>query len=382
MPALLASTLMVNMGFGAIFSLLAELQDEFNLPTWGLGLIIGSSFVIALGSQLLLASYADRGHAARLIMLGVAASTLGLAWMGLLADSLIELTAARALISLGEGALMPAVRRVVVVSEPDAVGRRLGQLGSAGFAGFLIGSPVAALVASEWGVRAPFLIMAVGCALTAPALSRMCVPAGDTLSSTKGVLGQLARQPAMRATTALVMAEYVSIGVFDSIWARYLTDLGAGTVYIGLSMAVFAAPLALLAPAGGRLADRHGAFRVAAIALMVTVPCQMLYGILGTIYSAAGLILVHTVFEAVAIPASQAAVAHASTPDAAASGQALAGTAGLATAAVVSLTAPALYEAFGAEWVFAVSGLAMAALIGYGVNLRKLDDDPAALPTT
>ncbi len=281
MAPLLASTLMVNMGFGAVFSLQAELQDQFALPTWGLGLIVGSSIAIALVSQLALASYADRGHAARLMVFGVIVGTIGLGWMGLFANSLAEITMARALISLGEGALMPAARRVVVVSDPDAAGRRLGQLGSAGFVGFLAGAPLAALIASVWGIRAPFLLMAIGCALVTPALVRIRVPEGDTIQSTKGLLSELARKPAVRA----VMAEYISIGVFDSIWARYLTDLGASTVYIGVSMAIFAAPLALLAPTGGRLADRHGAFRVAVAALAVTVPCQMLYGVMGPVES-------------------------------------------------------------------------------------------------
>jgi MFS family permease len=363
MPHLLAATVMVNMGFGAIFSLLAEIQDRFSFPTWGLGMIVGSSFVLALASQLLLARYADRGHARLLLIAGVGLSVVGLAWMGSVADSLVEFTLARGLVSVGEGALMPSSRRIVVVGDPDAAGRRLGQLGSAAFVGFLLGSPLAALMASAWGLRAPFAITALACAATLPGIIRLPASRGRTAPSGTGLLRSLARRRAVRASAALVMAEYVSIGVFDSVWARYLTDLGAGPVFVGVSLAVFAAPLALFAPLGGRLADRYGAFRVAVIALAVTVPCQALYGIAGTLPAVSMILLVHTLFEAAAIPASQAAVAEASPVEAVASGQALAATAGLAAAAATSAIAPVLYDTVGAGWLFAGSGLVMAALI-------------------
>ena len=368
MFALLGATAMVNMGFGGIFALLAELQDRFALPTWGLGVIIGSSFAIALLSQLVLAKQADRGHARRLLLGGVALSVLGLAWMGLFATSLLEFTIARGVLSLGEGALMPAARRVVVLRNPDAAGEQLGRLGSATLAGFLVGSPLAAVMASAWGIRASFLIMAAGCAVFLPPLARLSVPEGPVVETTKGLMGRLARMPAVRAGIALNAAEYVSIGVFDSVWARYLTDLGAGPTYIGLSLALFGAPLAFLSPLGGRLADRHGAFRVGLIALVLTIPCQALYGVSAGIGFVTAIILVHTLFEAVAIPASQAAVAEATPADAVASGQGLAQAAGLGAAAVVSLVAPAVYGEVGAGWVYGGSALVMVGLAGLAVR--------------
>ncbi len=67
-------------GVSSVFALLAELEDRYGLSTQGLGLIAGSSFIAALVAQLWLARFADRGHAALLLRLGVVAAGVGLLW--------------------------------------------------------------------------------------------------------------------------------------------------------------------------------------------------------------------------------------------------------------------------------------------------------------
>src|SRR5680860_47494 len=65
------------LGYGAIFALLAELQDRYDLPTYGLGLIAGTAFLAGLGAQLGLARYADRGHTRMLLRSGSASPRPG-----------------------------------------------------------------------------------------------------------------------------------------------------------------------------------------------------------------------------------------------------------------------------------------------------------------
>ena len=40
--------------FGAVFVLIADLQDEIGFPDWGLGLVVGASFGVSFLSQITL----------------------------------------------------------------------------------------------------------------------------------------------------------------------------------------------------------------------------------------------------------------------------------------------------------------------------------------
>src|SRR4051812_19720983 len=68
------ATFFVAAGGGLIFPLLAELQEAHDLPVWGLGVISALFFAGAVGGQLVLAPYADRGHTRRLLIAGAVLS--------------------------------------------------------------------------------------------------------------------------------------------------------------------------------------------------------------------------------------------------------------------------------------------------------------------
>ena len=83
-PKLLyAATAFEALGYGAIFALLAELQIKYHLPTYGLGLIAGTSFLSGLFAQVGLARYADRGYTRLLLRVGLAVAAAGMLWFGL-----------------------------------------------------------------------------------------------------------------------------------------------------------------------------------------------------------------------------------------------------------------------------------------------------------
>ena len=66
--------------------------------------------------------------------------------------------------------------------------------------------------------------------------------------------------------------------MFDSLWARFLADLGATTGFVAVSLLLFGLPMVVGMPFGGRLADRVGPQRAGFTALLCGVPCIVAYG--------------------------------------------------------------------------------------------------------
>jgi DHA1 family multidrug resistance protein-like MFS transporter len=365
-PLLLyAATAIEAMGYGAIFALLAELQEEYNLPGYGIGLIGGTSFLAALVAQVTLARYGDRGHTRLLLRMGLVVAALGMLWFGL-ASHLWEFVGARLLLGLGSGMFVPAARRVVVARSGPRSGEALGRMASVEVAGFVAGPLIAAGIAKGFGLHAPFVAMAAALACTAPAVARIEEPAVHD-EQPRHALRALARIRGVRSGVAMALALYLSIGVFETIWAVYLTDLGASTDVIAATLAIFALPLVALSPFGGRLADRRGPLRTGVLALSCSVPLIVLYGVVGTVAAAAVLALVHCVCDSVTVPSGQAAVARSSPPSLVAAGQGLYGAAGTAAAAVAAFGAAPLYDAAGVEvmWLTTAIGVGLLTVLAY-----------------
>lgn len=372
------ATAIEAVGYGAIFALLAELQDEYDLPTFGLGLIAGASFLAGLGAQVGLARYADRGHTRLMLRVGLAVAAVGMLWFGI-ANQLWEFVGARALLGLGSGMFIPAARRVVVTRAGDRSGEALGRMTSFEVGGFVCGPPIAAVLAAAFGLHAPFIVLAGALALTSPAVARVEEPPVEEEQERRVVRVLVARR-GVRAGLALAGALYLSIGVFDAMWARYLTDLGASTAVIAVTLMLFALPLVALSPFGGRLADRSGPLRSGVIALAVTVPLVAAYGFVNSVPIACLIALVHTLGDAITTPAGQSAVARSAPPSLTAAGQGLWGAVAAATAAVAAFGAAPLYGAFGAEamWSAAAIGVGVLAALAFVWGRGTPADRPAA----
>lgn len=353
------------LGYGAIFALLAELQDKYDLPTWGLGLIGGTSFLAALAAQIGLARYADRGHTRLLLRAGLAVAALGMLWFGI-ASNLWEFVGSRLLLGLGSGMFIPAARRVAVTRAGPHSGEALGRMASVEVGGFICGPPLAALIAAGFGLHAPFIVIAAALALTSPAVARLDEPPVHD-EQPKQALRVLVRIRGVRAGLAMATALYLSIGVFETIWAKYLSDLGASTAVIAVTLAVFALPLVALSPFGGRLADRRGPARIGVVALLCSVPIIALYGVVGSVFAAGALALVHCVMDSVTTPSSQSAVARSSPPSLTAAGQGLYGAVAAAAAAIAAFSAAPIYDAAGVEtmWIVTAVGVGLLTVLAF-----------------
>ncbi len=356
--SLLVVTATVGIGFGAIFALLPDYQHALHFATWGLGVAAGATFVAGFAAQVGLARYADRGYGRTMLVGGVIVSVVGLVWVGA-AHHLVELVGARIVLGAGEGVFVPAARRVVIERNPTEVGAALGRLSSFTVGGFLLGPPVGAVLADAFGLRVPFYALAALMACTLPTVARMAVPPAAA-DSTRGAVRTLLHSRGIRAGLLLAVALYVPIGVYDSLWARFLEDRGATRLFVALSLTIFAAPISLLSPLGGRIADRYGAMRVGSICCLSAVPFVVAYGFVTRPIVLACIAFGHSIFDGGTTPSGQSAVAEASPPELVAAGQGLYEATGLLVAAVSAGLASPLYGHFGIAPLWCTLGAVLA----------------------
>ncbi len=362
-----------------MFPLLADLQDAHDLPTYGLGIISAASFLTALFAQLALAGQADRGRAKTLLIAGLALSFVSLV-MFAISTELWQFTLARALSGLAIGCMWPATRSIVARLDAAHVGRNLGRLASMELGGFVTAPVLGAAVAKAFGLDAPFWLLAGVMLVAMVGLARRPVPGaapGFDAAAPRSVSLDLLRYREIVVASILALALFMPVGIYDSLWSRYLQDRGASTLFIGVTLALYGVPFILLASRGGRLADRIGPFRAAFICLVLIAPVIAVYGLVTVPIVIVSFAIIEAVIQAVAVPASQAAMAKACPPERMAAGQGLAGAAGQLGAGLMALGAAPVYEAAGSEALF----IGAAALtLGLGAIVWLLHSRRTSVP--
>jgi MFS family permease len=384
---LLLLTASLSMGYGSVFTLLAEFRNRFGFSASAVGLIAGAGFFAGLVAQLSLSRQADRGHTAVLLRVGVMTAAASMLWMAV-ATELYQFVGARLLLGLGTGAVVPAVRRIVIKHDPDNMGENLGRVTSFDIAGFVAGPVVAAVFTELVGFKAPFVFLGIWYLALLPIVFRLSI---DTTveQSEHRVLRTLVRIRPLRAALGLAVAFYVTIGLFEALWALLLDDLGAETWLIGLTLSLFTLPMVLLAPNGGRVAQRRGPYRVAPWTIGVAAACMLAYGAAGEFAdpgqtATVALIVVvvvsgiHAVADSFTMPASQLAIAQAAPAQLMASAQGLYSAVGLFVALMASVAAGGLFQHFGPLVTFAAGAVVMAGGTAYALAAHEsVPGDPA-----
>ena len=77
---------------------------------------------------------------------------------------------------IGVGMAVPAVRRIVILSDPDRIGHNLGRLLAAEVGGFAAGPAVAALLVGPLGIPGPFLVIAGATVAALPFVDAQLAP--------------------------------------------------------------------------------------------------------------------------------------------------------------------------------------------------------------
>jgi len=357
-----------------------------------LTLEISVILVGAVGAQLLLAPLADRGHARSMLIGGLVASIAGLVLFAV-GSQLWHFASARLLEGLAAGAFLPAARSSLVRTDPARAGHLLGRFASAETGGFVFGPVVGTLVFTALGLRAPFLVLAallvpvvvlvMRAPLADPALPAPvrrhpddAAPSHERLSTLLQPL-RLLRIRGVVVAVLLELAVFLPVGIYDSLWARYLDDRGASTLLIGVGLTLYGLPFVLAAPHGGRLADRLGPVRAATLGMFVVVPTTAAYGLLAAPLVITAAALLEAVGNATAVPAAQTAMARSCPPSQLAAGQGLSGAVAMIGAGAAAAVAAPVYEAVGSVWLFGGAAVLMAALVVLARALDRRGGTPA-----
>lgn len=358
------------MGYGVMFTVLDDYRDEFGIPAAQLGFIVGLGFVAAFVAQVVLAPIADRGHARRLMVVGVAIDVVGLLVLGF-GTTIWVLILGRALSGLGAGMTMPALRRLVIVGDPDRLGDNLGLLLACDVAGFAAGPLLSALLVGPFGLPAPYIVVAVAASVCLPIVLRQRVhdPGVETVSATSF---DLLRSPHFRAAVSMGVAMWMMIGTFDALWVVVLDDLGADDWIANIGITVFVVPLIILGERGGRLAQRLGPFRLGPIGLGIGAVAMFAYGLMPTGIAMLAVGVVHAVNDGITVSSTSVAVGLVTPEGRHASAQGLLGGVQTLMAGVAAVVAGVVYDTAGRTAAYAVCSVVMLVLIGYTVSVTRL----------
>jgi MFS family permease len=372
----------MSLGYGSIYTLLADLRDRYGFTEAELGAITAAGFLAGFVAQLALARLADRGHAPLLVRGGILLA-MGAMIGSALATAFWAFLLARLLLGLGSGAVGPAIRRIVITREPDAVGNNLGRLASFDVAGFVLGPLVAGVMAQIFDIRAPFVFLAVVFVGVFLLASRLDLSAGVAGQQARRALRVLLVRPAIQATLAASVAFYLTVGMFEAIWAVLLRDHGAETWLIALTLSMFTVPMIFLAPIGGRQAQSRGPLRVVAVSLSIAIVCTFSYGVLPALWMLLAVSLVHAVADSFTMPSNQVAAALGSPPEHLSAAQGLLGATGLAAAGLTGLVAGYVYEEAGRFAVCAGTAALMVVFLAIALTMgrRELAGTPEMVGT-
>ncbi len=361
---------MLATGYGVIFTVLDDYRDLYGIGETALGGIVGIGFFSAFVAQILIGPLADRGFARRLMLIGVALNVLGLVAMAF-GTTLLTLLIGRFVMGLGIGTALPAIRRIVILGDPENVGLSLGRLLSADVAGFATGPAISAFLVPAFGLASPFLVVA-GLTLAWTAfIGKVDVEESQDATTQATLALDLLRNPAFAGAVMLGTALFVMIGAFDALWAVVLSDLNTRDWIANVGITFFAMPLIFLGPTGGRLAERIGPFKVAVVGLLLGAAFMASYGLVPGSAAMLAVAVIHALSDGLTVASSGVAVAMTTPEDRQAGGQGVLGGAQTLAAGVTAVLVGAIYETSGRAWAYGAAAILMVILVAGGAWLAR-----------
>jgi MFS family permease len=367
-------------GYGVMFTMLDDWRSEYGIQETGLSMIIAIGFFTSFVAQLTIAPLADKGHARKLLSLGMLANAVGAVIMAL-GESLPAFLLGRFVMGLGAGIAIPAIKRIVIVSDRENIGRNLGRGVSIEVAGFAIGPVIAALTVDTFNLAAPFIIITVLTMIFGIIISRLNISetAVEDQTDERFALDLLKLRPVL-GSILVGLALYVMIGVYDSLWVIMMDDLQAPNWVGNAGVALFGLPWIIFGTLGGKIAQRHGPLRVSAFGLGLGALYMTSYGFLSMPYLMLGIGLSQSILDSLTVTGIGIAVAQATPTERQAGASGLLGGMQTLTGGISAVAAGASYEHFGQAFAFSATGIVMALLVTSGCVLagKKWLQKPSA----
>mgnify|MGYP006191686457 FL=1 len=356
-------------GYGVMFTMLDDWRAEFGIQETGLSMIIAVGFFTSFIAQLTIAPYADRGHARKLMTVGMAANAAGALIMAF-GSSLPLFLLGRFVMGVGAGIAIPAIKRIVIVSDPENMGGNLGRGVSIEVGGFAIGPVIAALTVDSINLAAPFILIAALITVAGFIISRLNITETAVEDRTEERFAiDLLKNRAVLGSILVGIALYVMIGVYDSLWVIMMDDLKAPHWVGNAGVALFGLPWIFFGALGGRIAQKHSPLRVSAFGLALGSLYMTSYGFMTMPYLMLGVGLTQSMLDSLTVTGIGVAVAQATPPERQAGASGLLGGMQTLMGGLAAMSAGTMYEHFGQKFAFTATGVAMAILVSVGCFL-------------
>ena len=350
-------------GYGVMFSMLDDFRDSYGITGSSLGLIVAVGFFSSFVAQVVFGPMADRGHAKRLVYIGMALDVIGLIAMAAGRDEAV-LLAARVVMGLGAGIALPAIRRIVILADPGDIGANVGRMLSADVAGFALGPAISAILVGPFGIASPFLVIAAATVACLPMVVRADVLETPVEQRSQARFAfDLLRNRTYVGACLFGAAVFLMIGTFDALWVLVLDDLNTADWIANLGITLFALPLIFLGAYGGRMAERVGPFRTGSLGLLLGAGFMFSYGQLPTGAAMFAVSMVHALSDGLTVSSAGVAVGLASPPERQAGAQGLLGGIETLVGGAAALIAGSLYEGSGRAVAYTACAVAMVILV-------------------
>lgn len=365
--AALSATL--SSGYGVLFTVVGDFRSEYGISEAMIGVIIGLGFFAGFLAQVFIAPIGDRGRARQVVAFGVVINVVGLIFIGI-GGSVELILIGRFISGIGIGSAAPAIRRIVILVDPQNLGRNLGWLLSADVFGFALGPAISAVLVGPFGLAAPFLVIAALALMLLPNLWRVTVREDDA-PVTQRLAVDLLSDKAVAGAVMLGAGVFLMIGGFDALWDVVHEDLGTNDFIANLGITLFALPLIFLGPFSGVLAQRIGPFIMGSLGLVGGAFFMTSYGLLPSGNWIFAFAMFHALTDGLTIAASGVAVGLAVPEERQAGAQGLIGAAQALTAGTTAIVIGSIYGSSGRFAAYSATSVGILVCVAIALYLGR-----------